>query len=125
MKVVYDTNFLMAVLELGLDVVEEVNKAASSKVEHFVLEESIKELETFIKGSLLSKSQAARLAKKYIKTKQIRVIQPTNKIGLVDEELLSMEGFYVATMDKGLRERLKEKNIPKVTIRQKRYVVLD
>jgi rRNA-processing protein FCF1 len=125
MKVVYDTNFLMSISELGIDVVEEVNKAANCRVNHYVLESTIKELETFIKSSLLSKRQAAKFAVKYISSKPVDKIKLKSDKKLVDDQLMELDGYYIATMDRELRRWLKDRGTKLVTIRQKRYVVLE
>ena len=122
-KIVLDTNILMAVLELKIDIFTEIQKALDYPYELFVLDRTLDELEKFIKGSLLSKKQAAQFAKKLIASQKIRILQ-TEDPRPVDDILLDLEDFIVATVDKELKQALIKKSVPVLTIRQRKYVVI-
>ncbi len=119
-----DTNFLMAIYDLKIDVFEEIFKVCDFKYELYVLEGSIQELERFIKGNLLSKKQAALFAMKILKNKEVKVLESDFK-GSVDDQLVDLVDYIIATVDKDLRKRLKEKGVKILTIRQKKYVVAE
>jgi len=123
-KIVLDTNFLMAIYDLKIDVFEEIFKVCDFKYELYVLEGSIQELERFIKGNLLSKKQAALFAMKILKNKEVKVLESDFK-GSVDDQLVDLVDYIIATVDKDLRKRLKEKGVKILTIRQKKYVVAE
>ena len=123
-KIVLDTNFLMAIYDLKIDVFEEIFKVCDFKYELYVLEGSIQELERFIKGNLLSKKQAALFAMKILKNKEVKVLESDFK-GSVDDQLVDLVDYIMATVDKDLRKRLKEKGVKILTIRQKKYVVAE
>ena len=104
-KIVLDTNFLMAIIDLKIDVFEEIFKLCDFRYELYVLEGTMLELERFIKGNLLSKKQSALFAKKILKNKGVKIIN----VGIrarVDDQLVNLENYIVATVDKDLRKRL-------------------
>ncbi|MBL7051586.1 MAG: hypothetical protein ISS01_00690 [Nanoarchaeota archaeon] len=123
-KIVLDTNFLMAIWDLKIDVFEEIFKACDFRYELYVLEGSLRELERFIKGNLLSKKQAASFAKKILASKEVKVLK-TEFNGNVDDQLVNLVGYIIATVDRDLRIKLKKKGVKVLTIRQKKYVVVE
>ena len=124
-KIVLDTNFLMAIFELKIDIFEEIFRASDSQYKLFVLKSTLVELESFINGPLLSKRQAARLAKKILQEREVAILDPQSEQKLVDDQLVALEGYVVATVDADLKKRLKKKGVRLLTIRQKRYVVFE
>ena len=118
-----DTSFLMAVFQLKIDILTEIDRVCDFRYEFCVLDKTIDELERLINGSLLSKRQAARLAIKLLKTRNIHIL-PTSGEGTVDDLLVSLDGYIVATVDGELKQRLKKKGTRILTIRQKKYVIL-
>jgi len=114
----------MAIWDLKIDVFDEIFKACDFSYELYVLEGSLGELERFIKGNLLSKKQAASFAKKILANKEVKVLKSDFK-GTVDDQLVDLVGYVIATVDKELRKRLKEKGVKVLTIRQKKYVVVE
>jgi len=123
-KIVIDTNFLMAISDLKIDVFEGIRNACNFKYQLYVLEGTLDELESFIKGSLLSKRQAASFAKKVLDTKAVKVLKIKSD-KLVDNQLLALDGYIVATVDRSLRQGLKKKGVKVLTIRQKKHVVIE
>jgi len=113
----------MAIYDLKIDIFEEIFKACDFRYKLYVLEGTIKELESFINGSLLSKKQSAKFAKKLLISKKIKILDCGE--GLVDDQLVALEGYIIATVDAELKKRLKEKGVSVLTIRQKRYVVIE
>lgn len=123
-KIVIDTNFLMAISDLKIDVFEGIRNACNFKYQLYVLEGTLEELESFIKGSLLSKRQAASFAKKVLDTKAVKVLKIKSDKP-VDNQLLALDGYIVATVDRSLRQGLKKKGVKVLTIRQKKHVVIE
>ncbi len=122
-KVFLDTNFLMAVLELKIDIFTEIQKACDFPYQLFVVDRTLDELEKFINGSLLSKKQAAQFGMKLIESQKIQVLK-TEDPRTVDEILLDFTDSVIATVDKELKQALQKKGVPVLTIRQRKYVVL-
>ncbi len=123
-KIVLDTNILMAVFELKIDIFEEIKKACDFNYELFILDKTVDELEKFIKGPLLSKKQAASFAMKLVNSDKIKIL-PTEGLDSVDENLLKLKNCIVATVDKDLKKSLEKNGVKIITIRQKRYVVCE
>jgi len=123
-KIVLDTNFLMSVFELKIDIFEEIFRVIPSKYDLFVVEGTIKELEKFINSPLLSKKQAAKLALKLINLKKIKVLKAKDS-ELVDDTLIGLDGYIIATMDAALKRELRKKDTQILSIRQKKYLVLE
>ena len=119
MKVILDTNTVMAIGQMKLDLFEELERLP---FEHnvFVLDKTIDELEKIKKKSKGKDSQAAKLALSILKAKGIKKIKSSP--GYVDDLLvkLSKAGAIVVTQDKELKSRLTK---PYLTIRQKKTVV--
>lgn len=123
-KIILDTNFLLAVYELRLDIFEEIFRVIPSKYEIYVLSGTIKELEKLINSPLLSKKQAAKIALELIKIKNINILK-ISESQLVDDTLVDLNGYIIATIDTELKRRLKQKGTRVLTIRQKKYLVLE
>jgi len=122
-KVILDTNFLMSIHQLKIDIFEEIGKALDSNFELFIIDKTENELEKLINDSKLSISQPARFAVKVLKTKPIKTIKTTENKS-VDDLILDQKGYIVATVDKELKQRLKKKGFKILTIRQKKYIIL-
>jgi rRNA-processing protein FCF1 len=120
-KIILDTNFLLAVLDLKIDIFEEISKACDFNYQLYILDATEVELEKLINGPSLSKRKAAQFAQKLLKGHSVTVI--ATKGGHVDDLLVSMKGYIIATVDKGLKQRLQQKQVKVLTIRQKKYMV--
>jgi rRNA-processing protein FCF1 len=123
-KVILDTNFLMSILQLKIDIFEGIFNCLMENVEYYIIDKTKNELEKLIKTSKLSDSQAAKFGLKVLESKPIKVIKTTeNKC--VDDLILDQTGYVVATVDKELKQKLKNKKIRILTIKQKKYIVLE
>ena len=109
MKIILDTNFLIDCAKFHIDYSQELK-------EHklFTLNLIVEELEKLIKQK---KGTHAKLALQILKHKGIKVLK-TNE-GHVDDILVNMKGYAVATNDLELKNRFKGKIF---TIRQKKYI---
>lgn len=123
-KIVLDTNFLLAVFELKVDVFSEIDRVCAFRYQLFILDRTLDEVENLIKSSLLSKRQAAKVALQLIKLKNIQILE-TKDSRVVDDILVDLDGYIVATIDMELKRRLRKKGIQIITIRQKKYVMLE
>ena len=123
-KIVLDTNFIMAVFELNIDVFEAIRNSVDFSYELYVLEGTIIELERFINGSSLSRKRKALAARRLLESKGVKVLKTQNQ-GAVDYQLLQLEGYIIATADQELKRLLKGKGRKVLSIRQKKFVVLE
>lgn len=123
-KIILDTNFLLSVFELHIDIFVEIDKACDFPYTLYILDRSLDEVENLIKGSLLSKKRTAQAALKLIRAKKTLVLH-TKDPRPVDDILVDMNGYIVATVDMELKRRLRKKGRKILTIRQKKYVILE
>lgn len=123
-KIVLDTNFLLAVFELKVDIFAEIERICDFPYQLFILDRTLDEVESLIKSSLLSKRQAAKGALQLIKLKNIPILT-TNDSRMVDDILVDLDGYIIATIDMELKRRLRKKGAQIMTIRQKKYVMLE
>ena len=123
-KIILDTNFLLAVFEIKVDIFAEIERICTFRYELFILDRTVDEVENLIKSPLLSKRQAAKGALQLIKLKKVQILQ-TEGSRMVDDILVDLKGAIVATVDMELKRRLRKKGIQIMTIRQKKYVILE
>ena len=121
-KVAIDTNMLTAILEFKIDVFEEITKKLG-KIEFLILEQTIEELEK-IKNTKGKEKKKAGFALKVLEKKKWRLEKIPNKN--CDDALLELsEKAIVATNDKELKKRIKEKGGEILFIRQKKFIEFD
>ncbi len=121
MKIILDTNFLLIVEKFKIDIFEEFKKLGNYKL--YTLDSVVCELEKLNKGC--SKvSISSNIALELIKRMKINVLK-TSCGRTPDQEFLFLNDFLVATQDRALRKKLKEKNIKTIYAKQMRYLVID
>ena len=109
--IVLDTNIILDVLKFKVDLFEELKRICNFKYNIKILDKTLKELENKPNG---------KLALKFIKQKNIKLINTTKRL-YVDDLLLQLDKSYIiATNDKDLKRKLK--NHPIITLRQKKYL---
>jgi len=119
-KILLDTNVLMAVGEMKLDVFEQLREYCDFNFKIYVLQSTIEELEKIIVEQRGKYIRAAKLALSLLARKKITILKKT---GYADDLLveLSQRGYLVLTQDALLKKRLKR---PYLTIRQQKRVML-
>lgn len=118
-KVLLDTNMLLSVYELRIDIQEEIEgKLGKSDIR--VLEGTIKEIQELRKQGK-RKEKAANIALEYIKKRGFKKEKDTGK---VDETLekKAVQGYWIATNDKALRGKIKEKGGKTLYLRSGKYL---
>ena len=122
LKVILDSNFFFIPSQFTLDIFEEMKKIINRSFEPIVLSSTLKEL----KGIQQSASQKIK--------KQVTVaLELASRCRRIDIEkdqkesyddvilrVTQKKGWCVATNDRILRKKLREKNIPIIYLRQKR-----
>jgi len=112
-KVLFDTNFLMAAFEGPVDVVERVEELLEAKVRPIILKSQLRELERI--ASSHERQKAARIARaalEYVKKKEFEVVE--NGERAVDDAIVEAsrrEDYIVATNDRELRRRLRRSGV--------------
>jgi len=128
-KVVLDTNLLLAIYQFRIDIFQELNRIMDQKYTVCIIDKTVQELEKLINKSGLSDRRAAKFALSVIKKKDLKIIRTEDsaigKDESVDDLLVKLEDdCIVATQDKNLKKRLKEAGIKVITIRQKKHLTM-
>ena len=115
MRLILDTNFLIHSITYRIDIIDELRRVLDFNYEIYILDKTIEELK---KINSLESQIAQKLVTKF------KIIKTTK--GYVDDILvnISTKNDVIATQDKILKKRLKEKNIKVLIIRQKKYYQL-
>ena len=124
-KILLDTNFLMAWGQFKVDIFTQIDKISTFRYELFTLDKNLDELNKIIEEQKGKDKDAAKIALKLIDVKGIKIMktksnQKTDDLIL---DLASKKDFIVATQDKFLKSRLKEKRVPMMVLRQKKKVI--
>ena len=122
--ILLDTNFCMIPAQFNIDIFTEIHRICDFPYEIAVLETIIQELDKIMHEQKGKHKLYAKLAKLLLETKRVKVIPAEGK---VDDTLASYstETTIIATQDAGLARRFKAKNGKVITMRQKRYLVIN
>ena len=125
-KIILDTNFLMAVSQFRVDIFAELERICDFRYKLYIIDKTLDELNKVIENNKGRHGMAAKLALSLIKSKGVSTIK-TDKNRIVDDLILDVvnQDFIVATQDMALRSRLKEKKVALISIRQKKYLKLE
>ena len=118
--VLIDTNVLVTSVQWKIDVFSEIEKACDFAYQLAVLQGTLTELKKIQTEQRGRFRDAAKLALLLLKNKKVPVLQEQ---GYVDDLLAkhSRQGDVIFTQDRELKKRLVK---PYLTLRQKKYVVL-
>jgi rRNA-processing protein FCF1 len=128
-KIILDTNFLLIPEQFNVDIFSEIDRISNFKYKLLVFDRIIGELENITRIQRRKYSKAAKLALQLIKSKKYKIfIKRTDSSKSVDNLILDFavkEGdCIVATQDVLLKQELKKKKVPIITLTQKNYVKL-
>lgn len=126
-KIILDTNFLMIPGMFKVDIFSEIKRIANFTYELYIIDKTITELENIIK-SKQSKSYdkvSAKIGLALIKAKKIKKIKSTEKY--VDDDIVknSDRNTVVATSDKELKFRLKNKGVKLIILKKKQFLEIE
>ncbi|MFH1511015.1 MAG: PIN domain-containing protein [Candidatus Woesearchaeota archaeon] len=124
--VLLDTNFLLIPGTFSVDIFSELDRIVDQKYCLAVLDKTLDELKSITEKQKGKSREAARLGLQIVQQKKIEVIE-TEKNKSVDAltvEIANSKSFIVATQDRELKKRLKEKNVAVVVLRQKNHLEL-
>jgi len=124
-EILLDTNFLLIPYQFKVDIFTQINKIATFKYGLFILDKTLEELKKIVSEQKGKDKDAAKIALKLIALKNIEVIKTKSneKTDDIILELSSKEDFIVATQDKELKAKLKQKNVPLMVLRQKKKIL--
>lgn len=110
MKVILDTDFILTALKYKIDILSQLKNL--NLKDPYIIDHTLNEIKN---------KPGEKLARTFIK--KIKIIK-TKQDKIVDKLILEQKNIIVATQDKGLKEKLKKAKIPIITIRQKKYLIL-
>ena len=118
MKIVLDTSFLIDCAINKIHIQEELTRILNTAYSTAIIDKTLQELEN------IKKKEAVKLAKTLLKAMGTEIIK--TKGGHADKLLLEIadKEHIIATQDKELRQKLKKKKQPHITIRQKKLLAL-
>ena len=122
-KILLDTNFLLIPAKFNVDIFSEIERICHFNYELCILDRSVEELEKIKNTKKDKNSIYAKLALALLKNKKIKVIKMKSAEN-VDDLILGLDGYIVATQDKELADKLKEKEVALIALRQKKYLIL-
>ena len=116
--IILDTNLLIHSLEYHIDIDEELRNVLNEPFEVAIIKTTEKEL----KGK-----KNENLARKWLEKLHVKLINPPKDDINVDQAILAVaeQNTLVATQDKELKQKLKKKGIQVITIRQKKYFLME
>jgi rRNA-processing protein FCF1 len=115
--IILDTDFLINSIKYKVDIFKEI-KEKYPKQTISIIDKTIEELKKINNSN-------AKASLKLIKIKKLKIIK-TKKDKIVDDLILeeTKKTDIVATQDRVLKRKLKNKGIKTITIRQKKYIML-
>lgn len=126
-QVILDTNFLMIPFQFKVDIFQELERIMETPYEVCILDKTIDELDNIIDKQKGKHRDMAKMAKKLVENKNICILK-TDKLKNVDQILLEKaekNSFITATQDIELKQRLKQKKIKIIVLRQKKYLKIE
>lgn len=123
-KIILDTSFLVSCAEFKVDLFSEIERICDFTFELCIVDKSLDELKLIEQKSGKHKTYVG-IVGLFIK-KGIKSLKSGSKKSVDDIiiELVDKENYVVATQDAELKRRLKQKQVPIITIRQKKYLIL-
>ena len=124
-KIILDTNFLLIPMQFKVDIFSEIDRICMFKYKLYIVDKTIDELNKIIEEQKGKHKLAAKVALQLVKKKGISVIK--TKEGPVDDLILDLldEGHILATQDTLLKKRAVKKGIRIISMRSRKYLLLE
>jgi len=121
-KVILDTNILMVPEQFNVDVFSEIDRIMDSEYSILIPDSIINELKELSRSARGKDKRAAKIG---LMMADDHKTAETESVGddAVIELALSIENTVVATNDKELKEKLREKGIPLIYLRQGSHLI--
>ncbi len=130
-KIILDTNFLLIPAQFKVDIFRELDRICDFEYKVFIVDRTLFELTNIIETQKGKDKAAANLAIQIIEKNSINILKSTEKtetlknVDEIIERTANRKEYIVATQDKALKTKLKEKRIPLIVLRQKKYLKLE
>ncbi len=123
-KVIIDTNFLLIPGQFRVDIFTEIGRIMQEQYVLYIIDKSLKELNNIVITGKQKDRFAAKLALALAIQKNLKTLHSFGSKKSVDDIIVSKadKDTIVATQDKALRERLKEKGAKIIGLRQQKYL---
>jgi len=122
-RIILDTNFLTVPYQFNIDIFEEIDRVVVGEYELTTLDCVVKELKK-LKKSRGKAAASAKVALLLIKEKNVKVIKTGEKNVDIKIYRMADENTIVATNDRDLRRKLKNKNVKVLYLRSKKHIVM-
>jgi len=128
-KVILDTNFLMIPGQFMVNIFAEIERIVTVPYQLCIIDKTIDELNKLIVLGKKKERDAAKLglalASAHLKQKSLKIIASSSMY--VDDVIVkeSNKKVFVATNDKELKRRVREKGASIITLKQKKYLILE
>ena len=126
-KIIIDTNFLLIPGEFKIDIFSEIHKIAHFQYKMFIIDKTIDELSKIIndKKSNSKDKLDAKIGLKLAESSKVDKIK--SETSNVDDAIVenSDKDTIVATSDKELKRRLREKGVKIINLRKKQYLKME
>jgi len=125
-KVILDTNFLLIPGQFMVDIFTELARIVNEPFEMCIVDQSMIELNKLAATAKEKDRFAAKLALVLIRQKNLKTLHSFGNKKSVDDIIVTKAdaNTYVATQDKALRERVKEKGAKIIGLRQQKYLMM-
>lgn len=121
-EIILDTNFLMLPYRIGKDVFTMLEEMFLLKPSYITIKSVIKELENIRSNDPIKERRGANLALSIIKETPVKILDDSDIEGNTDDKILKIalkRGAIVATNDRGLRKKLREKGVTVIFFRER------
>ena len=122
-KIILDTNFLTIPYQFNIDIFEEIDRVIAGDYELTTLDCVVEELKKLEK-SRGKEATAAKVALTLIKEKNVKIINTGEKNVDIKIYRMADKNTIVATNDRNLRQRLKNKNVKVLYLRSEKHIVM-
>ena len=125
-RVILDTNFLLIPGQFKIDIFTQIEKLMSYQFTLWLVDKSINELNKLVVAGKEKDRFAAKLALVLIRQKNLKTLHSFVTKKSVDDIIVKKadSNTYLATQDKALRERVKQKGAKLIGLRQKKYLIM-
>lgn len=126
LKVILDANFFFIPAQFRLDIFEELAKLVNKRFEPILLSSTKKELEGLAQSNPKIQNQALLALKFAEKCSYVNVDKKPNET--YDDVVVRVAAEWkcpVATNDKEMKKRLREKDVTTIFLRQKRRLAME
>ena len=125
-KVILDTNFLLIPGQFKIDIFTQIDMLMNEPFVLCVVDKTITELNKLAATGREKDRFASKLALVFIRQKNLKTLRSFGSRKSVDDIIVKKadSNTFIATQDKALRQRLRQKKAKVIGMRQKKYLVI-